>query len=95
MPPGDALRSARDAAGRALAIDPDDADAWVVIAEARRVLDHDPAGARAAYEKVLSTEPEQRVRPPLLRAGSSAPGRRAPRRSPSPTAPSASTRSAS
>ena len=54
VPPGDALRSARDAAGRALAIDPDDADAWVVIAEARRVLDHDPAGARAAYEKVLS-----------------------------------------
>ncbi len=54
VPPGDALRSARDAAGRALAIDPDDADAWVVIAEARRVLDHDPAGARAAYERVLA-----------------------------------------
>ena len=54
VPPGDALRSARDAAGRALAIDPDDPDAWVVIAEARRVLDHDPAGARAAYEKVLA-----------------------------------------
>ena len=54
VPPGDALRSARDAAGRALAIDPDDPDAWVVIAEARRVLDHDPAGARTAYDKVLS-----------------------------------------
>ena len=54
---GDALRSARDAAERALAIDPDDGDAWVVIAEARRVLDHDPAGARAAYEKVLSMNP--------------------------------------
>ena len=55
VPPGDALRSARDAAGRALAIDPDDPDAWVVIAEARRVLDHDSAGARAAYKRVLST----------------------------------------
>jgi len=55
VPPGDALRSARDAAGRALAIDPDDPDAWLVIAEARRVLDHDSTGARAAYERVLSS----------------------------------------
>ena len=42
---GDALRTARDAAERALAIDPDDGDAWSWSAEARRVLDHDPAGA--------------------------------------------------
>jgi TolB-like protein/tetratricopeptide (TPR) repeat protein len=54
VPPGDTLRAARDAAGRALAIDPDDPDAWVVIGETRRVLDHDSAGARAAYEKVLA-----------------------------------------
>ncbi len=54
VPPGDALRSAREAAERALAIDPEDPDAWVVIGEARRVLDHDSAGARAAYDKVLS-----------------------------------------
>jgi TolB-like protein/tetratricopeptide (TPR) repeat protein len=54
VPPGDALRSARDAAERALAIDPEDADAWVVMGEACRVLDHDPAGARAAYDKVMT-----------------------------------------
>jgi TolB-like protein/tetratricopeptide (TPR) repeat protein len=51
---GEALRKARDSAERALAIDRDDGDAWVVIGEARRVLDHDPIGARAAYQKVLS-----------------------------------------
>ena len=55
--PATRCASARDAAGRALAIDPDDGDALVVIAEARRVLDHDPAGARAAYEKVLALNP--------------------------------------
>ena len=54
VPIAGALREARAAAERALAIDADDPDAWVVIAEARRVLDHDPAGARAAYQKVLA-----------------------------------------
>ena len=28
-----------------------------MIGEARRVLDHDPAGARAAFEKVLALNP--------------------------------------
>jgi TolB-like protein/tetratricopeptide (TPR) repeat protein len=54
---GNALRSARQAAERALAIDPDDGDAWVVVAETRRVLDHDPAGALAGYRKVLALNP--------------------------------------
>jgi TolB-like protein/Tfp pilus assembly protein PilF len=54
---GYALRTARDAAERALAIDPDDGDAWIVLAEARRVLDHDPAGALAGYRKVLGLNP--------------------------------------
>jgi len=53
----EALRIARDSANRALAIDPDDGDALVVIGEARRVLDHDPAGARAAFEKALALNP--------------------------------------
>ena len=57
MDGAEALRIARDSANRALAIDPDDGDALVVIGEARRVLDHDPAGARAAFEKVLALNP--------------------------------------
>ena len=57
MDGAEALRIARDSAKRALAIDPDDGDALVVIGEARRVLDHDPAGARAAFEKVLALNP--------------------------------------
>ena len=57
MDGAEALRIARDSANRALAIDPDDGDALVVVGEARRVLDHDPAGARAAFEKVLALNP--------------------------------------
>ena len=53
----EALRIARDSANRALAIDPDDGDALVVVGEARRVLDRDPAGARAAFEKALALNP--------------------------------------
>jgi TolB-like protein/Tfp pilus assembly protein PilF len=53
----EALRIARDSANRALAIDPDDGDALVVVGEARRVLDHDPAGARAAFEQALALNP--------------------------------------
>jgi TolB-like protein len=51
---GEALRNARASAERALAIDPDDGDAWVVIGEVARVLDHDPLAARAAYQKVMA-----------------------------------------
>ena len=57
MDGAEALRVARDSANRALAIDPDDGDALVAIGEARRVLDHDCAGARAAFEKVLALNP--------------------------------------
>ncbi len=53
----EALRIALDAANQALAIDPDDGDALVVVGEAHRVLDYDPAGARAAFEKVLALNP--------------------------------------
>jgi tetratricopeptide (TPR) repeat protein len=57
MDGAEALRLARDAANRALALDPDDSDALVVVGEACRVLDHDPVGARAAFEKVLALNP--------------------------------------
>ncbi len=57
MEGSDALRAARAAADRALAIDPDDGDALVVVGEACRVLDHDPAGARAAFERALALNP--------------------------------------
>jgi TolB-like protein/tetratricopeptide (TPR) repeat protein len=53
----EALPIARDSANRALAIDPDDGDALVVIGEARRVLGRDPAGARAAFDKALALNP--------------------------------------
>ncbi len=53
----EALRTALEAANRALAIDPDDGDALVVVGEACRVLDHDPAGARAAFERALTLNP--------------------------------------
>jgi TolB-like protein/tetratricopeptide (TPR) repeat protein len=53
----EALRSARDDAERALTIDGDDCDAWIVVGEARRTLDRDPDGARAAYLKALAINP--------------------------------------
>ncbi len=57
MEPGEALRIAREAADRALALDPDDGDALVVLGEARRVMDHDPPGARAAFERAMALNP--------------------------------------
>ena len=57
MDPIEALRTARAAAERALAIDPRDSDAYVAIAETRRVLDWDWHGARAAFQKALSINP--------------------------------------
>jgi TolB-like protein/tetratricopeptide (TPR) repeat protein len=51
---GEAVRAARESAERALALDPDDLDAWVAIGEARRILDRDPSGARVAYQKALA-----------------------------------------
>jgi TolB-like protein/Tfp pilus assembly protein PilF len=53
----EALRTALESANRALEIDPDDSDALVVVGEACRVLDYDPAGARAAFEKALRLNP--------------------------------------
>jgi TolB-like protein len=51
------LRTARAAAERALELDPADHEAYVVIAESRRVLDWDWRGARAAYRQALSLNP--------------------------------------
>ena len=53
----EALTRARADAERALAIDSGDCDAWIVIGEARRSLDRDPDGARAAYLKALGINP--------------------------------------
>ena len=55
--PIEALQTARAAAERAVEIDADDCDGWVVLGEARRLLDTDPDGAHAAYRKALSLNP--------------------------------------
>ena len=80
MPPGDALRSARDAAGRALAIDPDDCDA---LGGDRRGSPRAGPRRRRRPRRLregAGDEREQRVRPPLLRLVPRRPRRPAPRR---------------
>jgi serine/threonine-protein kinase len=52
-----ALEAARAAATRALELNPHEEQAHVAIAEVRRVLDWDPAGARAAYCLAFSSNP--------------------------------------
>lgn len=61
MEPADALRAARAAAERTLELDAREAEAWVVLAEARRVLDWDWAGARHAYHEALVLNPNSEV----------------------------------
>jgi TolB-like protein/Tfp pilus assembly protein PilF len=61
MDPTDALRLARAAAEQALALDSTDAESWVAIGEARRVLDWDWSGALAAYRKGLALNPNSEV----------------------------------
>lgn len=53
----EALRQVRESAERALALDPEDIDAWVAIGEVRRIVDRDPGGARFAYQKALALNP--------------------------------------
>jgi len=61
MEPVKAITAARAAAERALELDPGDADAYTVIGEARRILDWDWPGARAAYQKALQLNPNSEV----------------------------------
>ncbi|MGE3705417.1 MAG: winged helix-turn-helix domain-containing tetratricopeptide repeat protein [Vicinamibacterales bacterium] len=61
MDPVQALRTARAAAERALELDPSDAEAYVVLAEARRVVEWDWAGAEAAYRRALALNPNSEV----------------------------------
>jgi TolB-like protein/Flp pilus assembly protein TadD len=55
--PKEALHTAGAAARRALALNPSDPDAHIVLAEVCRVLDWDWSGARGAYERALSINP--------------------------------------
>src|SRR5262249_50573547 len=55
--PRAALEAARADAGRALTIDPGDADAHLVIGEVERTLEWNWAGAEAAYRAALASNP--------------------------------------
>jgi TolB-like protein/tetratricopeptide (TPR) repeat protein len=55
--PKQALHTAAAAARRALALNPSDPDAHIVLAEVCRILDWDWTGARGAYERALSINP--------------------------------------
>ena len=55
--PLDAYPQMRIAAQRALTIDDTDADAHVYTAEAKRVIDYDPAGAEAELRRALKLDP--------------------------------------
>jgi tetratricopeptide (TPR) repeat protein len=56
-----ALASAREAAMRALALDPSVSEAHCVIGDTRRMLDMDWAGAEAAYVQSLALNPSNEV----------------------------------
>jgi len=55
--PLDAYPQMKAAAQKALALDDSDADAHVYMAEAKRVLDYDPAGAEAELRRALALDP--------------------------------------
>jgi TolB-like protein/tetratricopeptide (TPR) repeat protein len=55
--PREALQTAGAAAKRALALNPSDPDAHIVLAEVYRVLDWNWTGARGAYERALAINP--------------------------------------
>jgi TolB-like protein/tetratricopeptide (TPR) repeat protein len=55
--PREALQTARTSAEHALEIDPYDAEAYIAVAEARRVLDWDWPGATSAYRRALAAHP--------------------------------------
>jgi TolB-like protein/tetratricopeptide (TPR) repeat protein len=55
--PATAYESARTAAARALALDPDDSDAHLTMAEVLKAVDWDWSGAERAYRSALSNNP--------------------------------------
>lgn len=55
--PLDAYPQVKAAAQKALTLDESDADAHVYMAEAKRVLDYDPAGAEAELRRALALDP--------------------------------------
>jgi adenylate cyclase len=55
--PLDAYPQMKAAAQKALALDESDADAHVYMAEAKRVLDYDPAGAEGELRRALALDP--------------------------------------
>lgn len=57
MDPIEALRTARVSAERALALDPVDADAHIVLGEVRRVVDWDWHGAQTMFQRALALNP--------------------------------------
>lgn len=57
MDPIEALQTARVSAERAIALDPADADAHVVLGEVRRVVDWDWQGAQAMFQRALVLNP--------------------------------------
>jgi tetratricopeptide (TPR) repeat protein len=56
-PAGDVMPRARRAAEQALAIDPDIAEAWAVIADVEAQYDRDPVRAAASWARALAADP--------------------------------------
>ena len=52
-----ALEGARQAAMRALELDPDQAEAHLAMADVRRMLDHDWSGAESSYVRAIALNP--------------------------------------
>ena len=52
-----ALEGARQAALRALELDPDQAEAHLAMADVRRMLDHDWSGAESSYVRAIALNP--------------------------------------
>ena len=52
-----ALEGAREAALRALELDPDQAEAHLAMADVRRMLDHDWSGAESSYVTAIALNP--------------------------------------
>ena len=57
IPPKDGLREAREAVGRALALDPNLGEAYAALAELKMIFDWDWAGADESYKRALALDP--------------------------------------
>jgi len=57
VPPVEAYSKARDAAGRALQLNDEEAEAHVYLAEAKRILDWDLDGAEAEFNRAVEIDP--------------------------------------